>query len=194
MIKNKYLLTLLSLAVVPFTSLAATNSTGGELIFNGSISDTTCTINGADSGSETLTIILNPITIADAGNVANTVITKNQKTFDLTFSNCTSVLNPTSNLKIYFNSAYISNNGLYLVNTEVTGNDAAEDMNVGFSISRTQTPTTAIQLNDALDTGFTGAGTPASTLSLVASYYKTSVDDAKPGRLVSSVMYTVSYL
>jgi len=192
MIKNKYVLTLLSLAVVSFPSLAVTNSEGGTLNFSGAISDTTCTINGGDSS--TLTIVLNPITVTDAGPTANTVITKNQKTFDLTFSDCAPASVPASNLKIYFSSANISNSGLYLTNTLVDESDPATAKNVGFSLSTTQARTTPIPLNNALDTGLSGAGATAETFSLVASYYKTAVAAAKPGAIQSNVVYTVSYL
>lgn len=192
MVKNKYVLTLLSLAVVSFPSFADTNSEGGILNFSGSISDTTCTINGGDSS--TLTIVLNPITVTDAGTAANTVITKNQKVFDLTFSDCAPASANASNLKIYFSSANISNSGFYLTNTIVDETDPAVANNVGFSLSETGSRTTPIQLNNGLDTGFVGDGTTAETLSLVASYYKTAVAAAKAGAIASNVVYTVSYL
>jgi len=192
MIKNKYVLTLLSLAVVSFPSLAVTNSEGGTLSFTGAISDTTCTINGG--GSSSLTIALNPITVNDAGTAANTVIAKNQKTFDLTFSDCAPATVPASNLKIYFSSANISSSGLYLVNTSVNEADTAVAKNVGFSLSTTQARTTPLQLNNGLDTGISGASPTAQTYSLVASYYKTAAAAAKAGAIQSSVIYTISYL
>lgn len=192
MLKNKFVLTLLSLAVVSFPTLAVTNSEGGTLNFSGAISDTTCTINGADSS--TLTIVLNPITVTDAGTTANQVIVKNQKTFDLTFSDCAPASNPVSNLKIYFSSANISNSGLYLTNTSVDESDTSVAKNVGFSLSTTQAPTTPLPLNSGLDTGLSGAGASAETFSLIASYYKTAAAAAKPGAIQSSVVYTISYL
>jgi major type 1 subunit fimbrin (pilin) len=192
MVKNKYVLTLLSLAVVSFPSLAATESEGGILNFSGAISDTTCTINGGDT--TTLTIVLNPITVTDAGTAANTVITKNQKAFDLTFSDCAPASVPVSNLKIYFSSANISNSGLYLTNTSVDESDSSVARNVGFSLSTTGARTTPIPLNSALDTGFVGGGATTETLSLVASYFKTTAAAARAGAIESNVVYTVSYL
>jgi len=193
MIKNKSVLTLLSLAVVSFPSLADT-AQGGTLNFSGSISDTTCTINGTDSS--TLTIVLNPITVSDAGSAANTLIAKHQKPFDLTFSDCAPASNPVSNLKIYFSSANISNSGLYLTNTSVVESDPLVARNVGFSLSTAAAPITPLPLNSGLDTGLSGLGTTAATqtLSLVASYYKTAAAAATPGAVESSVVYTISYL
>lgn len=194
MIKNKYVLTLLSLAVVSFPTLAATLSEGGTLTFTGAISDTTCTINQGASSS--FTVVLNPITVTDAGTAANTLITKHQKPFDLTFSDCAPASNPVSTLKIYFSSANISNSGLYLTNMSVDESDPVVARNVGFSLSTAAAPTTPLPLNSGLDTELTGTTTGGAfeTLSLVASYYKTAAAEATPGAVQSSVVYTISYL
>ncbi len=104
---------------------------------------------------------------------------------------------PVSNLKLHFySSSNISPSGLYLVNTSVNENDASVAKNVGFSLSKTSTPTT-IPLNVAFDTNLTGAdtgGATGATLNLIASYYKTNATAAKVGLLQSNVIYTVSYL
>lgn len=83
------------------------------------------------------------------------------------------------------------------MNTSVNENDASVAKNVGFSLSKTSTPTTAIPLNVAFDTNLTGAdtgGATGATLNLIASYYKTNATAAKVGLLQSNVIYTVSYL
>lgn len=195
---SKYLLSisLLSLSVISGSALAVTNSAGGILSISGAISDTTCTINGGNSAD--MTVVLAPITITDAGTVANTVIQKNQKQFSLTFSDCAPASVPVSNLKLHFySSSNISADGLYLTNTSVNENDATVAKNVGFSLSKTTTPTVAIPLNVAFDTDLTGAdtgGATGATLNLIASYYKTNTEAAKVGLLQSNVIYTVSYL
>ncbi|EFB70817.1 fimbrial protein [Providencia rustigianii] len=190
-------LSIFSLSMISGSVLAATNSPGGIISFSGAISDTTCTINGGNSAD--MAIALDPIVPADAGTSANTVITKNQKTFALTFSNCALVGagTPTGTLKLHFSSSTISPSGLYLMNTTANENDPSVARNVGFSLSQTTTPTVAIPLNSTFDTQLTAANTTSaagSTLSLIASYYKTNATAAQVGALQSNVIYTVSYL
>lgn len=197
MFKNKLSLSLLSVAIFSTSAFAVTNSAGGIISFYGAISDTTCTINGGNSAD--FTVLLDPITVSDAGIVANTVISKSQKDFTLRFSDCTtSVLPlPTGNLKIHFSSANsISANGLYLVNDTVNENDSAVAKNVGFSLSTPAAPTTAISLNSTYDTGFAGnkVSPDSDTVRFIASYYKTNTAAAKTGPVHSNVIYTVSYL
>ncbi|MFY3770165.1 putative fimbrial-like protein YadN [Providencia manganoxydans] len=196
----KYILplSLLSVSMVSGSALSATLAAGGIINISGAISDTTCTINGGNSND--MTILLDPITVADAGTTANTVITKNQKPFSLTFSNCAPAPTPLTNtLKIHFSgSPNISSSGLYLVNDTVNENDPAVAKNVGFSLSNASSTTTAIQLNNTLDTLLTGTDTSGSgsggSYTFVASYYKTNASAAKAGSLHSNVIYTVSYL
>lgn len=199
LIMSRYILplSLLSLSVISGSAIAATNSPGGIISISGAISDTTCTINGSNSAD--MSIALDPIVPADAGTTANTVITKNQKTFALTFSNCAQVGggSPSGTLKLHFSSSNISPSGLYLVNTTANENDPSVARNVGFSLSQTASPTTAIPLNATFDTTLTAAnttGTTAATLNLIASYYKTNTTAAQVGALQSNVIYTVSYL
>lgn len=195
---SKYIipLSLFSLSIISSSSIAITTSAGGILSLSGAISDTTCTINGGNSAD--MTVVLDPITVTDAGTAANTVIQKNQKQFSLTFSDCAPAGIPVSNLKLHFySSSNISANGLYLSNTSANENDASVAKNVGFSLSKTTTPTVAIPLNVSFDTNLTGAdtgGATGATLNLIASYYKTNTSAAKVGLLQSNVIYTVSYL
>lgn len=195
MFKDIPSLALLSISMVSNTVFAVTTAAGGVISFSGAISDTTCTINGGNSAD--FTVLLDPISISDAGTIANTVIQKNQKQFLLTFSDCTIIPTPATNLKIHFySSSNISPSGLYLVNDTVNENDPTKAMNVGFSLSQVATPTVALSLNAALDTGFSGdlTGGSKDTLTLIASYYKTNTAAAKAGPLHSNVIYTVSYL
>lgn len=123
MFKNKLSLPLLSVAILSTSAFAITNSAGGIISFSGAISDTTCTINGGNSAD--FSILLDPISITDAGTTANTVITKNQKEFTLRFSDCAPASTTSgANLKVHFSSANsISTSGLYLVNDTVNEND-----------------------------------------------------------------------
>ncbi|EKT64658.1 fimbrial protein [Providencia burhodogranariea] len=194
MFKYIFLFFILSIPIL-LNSVLAVTAGGGSISFNGAISDTTCTINGGNSAN--FTILLDPISISDAGTNANTVIQKNQKQFSFTFSDCAIMPTSGTNLKISFSpSSNISSSGLYLVNDTVNENDPTKAINVGFSLSKVATPTIAIQLKTPFDTELRGSLVDGNneTLTLIASYYKTNNARAKAGVLHSNVIYTVTYL
>ncbi|WGL98304.1 fimbrial protein [Arsenophonus sp. aPb] len=193
----KKILPLLLLSATLFSShiLAATNSAGGIISVAGAISDTTCKINGGDSAN--FTILLDPISVSDAGTTAYTVVAKNQKAFKLTFSDCAPAGSSGSNLKFNFSSpSSISTDGQYLVNDTVDENNPNVAKNVGFSLSAPNAKTTAIPLNTPYDTGLKGDKTApqADELTFVVSYYKTRAEPAKAGPLHANLIYTISYL
>ncbi|MGU9760858.1 fimbrial protein (plasmid) [Serratia marcescens] len=192
---NKLLpLTLLATVFSASTAMAVDKSAGGIISFSGAITDTTCTINGGKSAD--FTIALSPISVTDAGNVVGP-ITKNKKSFSLTFSNCSPASGTAGQpLKIYFSSAdNISTDGKYLVNDTVNENDANVAKHVGFSLAKTTSPT-PIPLNQPFVTDIKGDGSApdSETLTLDAYYYKTNTAAAKVGALHSNVTYTLSYL
>ena len=193
---KKTLITALVSAAFFSGSASAVTAAGGIINITGAISDTTCTINGGNSAD--FAGLLDPITVTDAGVTANTVITKNQKAFTMTFSDCAPAsVPPGSNLKIHFASPNnISSTGNYLINDTVNEGDPSVAKNVGFSLSSTTAPSVALSLNAAYDTGVKGDKTaPASDqVTLIASYYKTNTSPAKVGPVHSNVIYTVSYL
>ncbi|AKG68305.1 putative fimbrial protein SthA [Serratia fonticola] len=187
-------LTLLATALSSSSAFADNTSSGGIISFSGAITDTTCTINGGKSAD--LTVALSPISITDAGDVVGP-ITKNKKSFSLTFSNCAPGLGEADQrLKIYFSSAdNISNDGKYLLNDTVNENDATVAKNVGFSLAKT-TSSTPIPLNQPFITDIKGDSSDpnSETLTLDAYYYKTNTATAKVGALHSNITYTISYL
>ena len=192
---NKILsLSLLATAFSATSVIAAEQSAGGVISFSGAITDTTCTINGGKSAD--FTVALSPISVTDAGTVVGP-ITKNKKTFSLTFSNCAPAAGTAGvPLKIYFSSAdNISTDGKYLLNNTVNENDASVAKNVGFSLARTTSPTPLL-LNQPLVTDIKGSNVSpdSETLTLDAYYYKTSAETAKVGPLHSNLTYTISYL
>lgn len=196
----KYILplSLLSVSMVSGSALSAALVSGGQINITGAISDTTCTINGGNSAD--MTILLDPISITDAGTTANTVIAKNQKTVTLTLSNCTTTATSPGNLKLhFFGSSSISSSGLYLVNDTVDETNPAVARNVGFSISTPTSPTVALTLNSptGIDTGLASSAVSTaggSSYSFVVSYYKTNATTATTGAVHSNVIYTVAYL
>ncbi|MEG9795515.1 fimbrial protein [Serratia marcescens] len=192
---NKILsLSLLAAALGSTSVIAADQSAGGVISFSGAITDTTCTINGGKSAD--FTVALSPISVTDAGTTVGP-ITKNKKTFSLTFSNCAPAAGTAGvPLKIYFSSAdTISTDGKYLLNDTVNENDASVAKNVGFSLAKT-TSSTPLALNQPLVTDLKGSNISpdAETLTLDAYYYKTNAEAAKVGALHSNVTYTISYL
>lgn len=178
---KKTLITALVSAAFFSGSASAVTAAGGIINITGAISDTTCTINGGNSAD--FAVLLDPITVTDARVTANTVITKNQKAFTMTFSDCAPAsVPPGSNLKIHFASPNnISSTGNYLINDTVNEGDPSVAKNVGFSLSSTTAPSVALSLNAAYDTGVKGDKTaPASDqVTLIASYYKTNTSPAK---------------
>ncbi|EMX8467897.1 TPA: fimbrial protein [Serratia marcescens] len=194
MIKQHISLTVLAAALTSVGAMAADNSAGGVISFSGAVTDTTCTINGGKSAD--FTVALSPISVTDAGTVVGP-ITKNKKSFSLTFSGCTQATGTDKTpLKIYFSSANnISTDGKYLLNSSVNESDAAVAKNVGFSLAEPGS-STPIPLNVPYVTKIEGNKTAqeAETLTLDAYYYKTNALAAKVGELSSNVTYTISYL
>ncbi|MTH47818.1 fimbrial protein [Intestinirhabdus alba] len=191
-----FVVTALSVTLFSGYALADNNSAGGAINFSGAITDTTCTINGGKSAD--FTVVLNPISVSDAGTTVGP-ITKNKKSFSLTFSGCTGASTTTNNktpLKMYFSSAQnISTDGKYLINTTVNENDPAVALNVGFSLAKPGAAT-PILLNQPFDTGVLGNKTApdAETITLDVYYYKTNALAARVGSLSSNLTYTISYL
>ncbi len=194
MIKQGISLAVLAAALTSVGATAADNSAGGVISFSGAVTDTTCTINGGKSAD--FTVALSPISVTDAGTVVGP-ITKNKKSFSLTFSGCTPAAGTAGTpLKIYFSSANnISTDGKYLLNNSVNESDAAVAKNVGFSLAEPGS-STPIPLNVPYVTKIKGDKTAPDdeTLTLDAYYYKTNALEAKVGELSSNVTYTISYL
>ncbi|WP_391575240.1 fimbrial protein [Serratia ficaria] len=194
MIKQGITLAVLTAALGSASAMAEDNSAGGVISFTGAVTDTTCTINGGKSAD--FTVALSPISVTDAGVVVGP-ITKNKKSFSLTFSGCTPAAGTAGTpLKIYFSSANnISTDGKYLLNSSVNESDAAVAKNVGFSLAEPGS-STPIPLNVPYLTKIKGDQTApdSETLTLDAYYYKTNVSAAKVGELSSNVTYTISYL
>ncbi|MGY2293705.1 fimbrial protein [Pseudomonas sp. SDO528_S397] len=192
--KHAFSLVALVAAFTCANAIAADNSAGGIISFSGAITDTTCTINGGKSAD--FTVALSPISVVDAGTKVGP-ITKNKKSFSLTFSGCSPAAGEAGTpLKMYFSSAdNISTDGKYLVNNSVNENDASVAKNVGFSLSASGS-TTPIQLNVPYTTAVSGAKASADfeVVTLDAYYYKTNTAPAKVGGLSSNLTYTISYL
>ncbi len=85
MMKKMFSVAIMAAAVAAPTAFAENNAAGGIINFTGAITDTTCTINGGKSAD--FTVALSPISVTDAGNAVGP-ITKNKKSFSLTFSGC----------------------------------------------------------------------------------------------------------
>ncbi|AVR04988.1 fimbrial protein [Pluralibacter gergoviae] len=194
MFKKTHLVTALFPLALSGAAAAQDNAAGGSINFSGAITDTTCTINGGKSAD--FTVALSPISVTDAGTTVGP-ITKNKKSFSLTFSGCSPAAKETgTSLKIYFSSANnISTDGKYLLNTTVNESDASVARNVGFSLAKPGS-STPILLNQVFDTGLKGSSTApdAETLNLDVYYYKTNAEAAKVGDLSSNVTYTIAYL
>ncbi|WP_276852674.1 fimbrial protein [Enterobacter oligotrophicus] len=194
MFKSIMTVSLLAAAMASTSAVAADNSAGGVINFNGAITDTTCTINGGKSAD--FTVALSPISVKDAGTTVG-LITKNKKSIALTFSGCSPAAGTTGTpLKVYFSSAdNISTDGKYLLNNSVNESDTSVARNVGFALVKPGA-STPIALNQAYTTDIMGTATApdSETLTLDVYYYKTNATAATVGELSSNVTYTISYL
>ncbi|WP_455812479.1 hypothetical protein [Pseudomonas graminis] len=63
--KAIFISSVISFACASSFSYATTNVSGGTINFSGAVTDSTCTING--NNSESLSVVLNPITTQQAG-------------------------------------------------------------------------------------------------------------------------------
>ncbi|NHB98271.1 fimbrial protein [Photorhabdus stackebrandtii] len=191
---NKLALSTAAALIFTGSAVAADNSAGGTLHFSGAVTDTTCTINGGAAAN--LTIVLEPISITQAGQKEG-LIDFGKKAFSLEFSNCQSKavgFDPaTSMLKIHFSSAHsIANDGNYLMNQELNAN--GKPKNVGIAIVKYTEENTPIMLNKALDTGIKGSTPAPEVVDFYAKYYKVGTADAEPGKVITMVTYHVAYL
>lgn len=193
----KKLLLLTAIAPLAFSSVmshAESVTSGGTINFSGKVTDATCTINGNNPAS--LTVPLNPITSAQAGETVGLVDVE-KKAFSLSFSDCSSAktgnTEDPATLKIQFSSANtISNDGKYLINQE---NDAnGNPLNVGIAIVLQSAESTPLELNKVLDTKIQGNTSDPETVNFYAKYYKTDTQPAEAGNVRTMVTYSISYL
>lgn len=180
-------------------SYASTSVSGGTLNFSGAVTDATCTING--NNSESLSVVLNPITTQQAGTTEG-LIDAGKKSFSLDFSNCSSTQaingdgsgsTPAPSLKMQFSSPNtISNDGKYLINQE---NDLqGNPRNVGIAIVLQNKETQPIALHQQLDSQLAGNAATPETLNFYAKYYKVGTLAAEAGTVRTMVTYSISYL
>ncbi|EAS5177809.1 type 1 fimbrial protein [Salmonella enterica] len=181
-----------ALSIVSFNIGAATDVSGGTITFTGQVTDTTCTINGGNSAD--LTVALNPIAVSDA--LKTGLIEKNRKQFSLNFTGCTSASlgkengdGNKSTLNLILSSDSISNDGLYLNNTQLRTDGTKK--NVGIALSTLANSQTPLNLHTTLGTNVEG---DSATIDLYANYYKVGSDVADTGGVNTMLTYTVAYL
>lgn len=197
--KAIFISSVISFACASSFSYATTNVSGGTINFSGAVTDSTCTING--NNSESLSVVLNPITTQQAGT-AEGLIDAGKKSFSLDFSNCSSVQaikegdsgsTPAPTLKMQFSSPNtISNDGKYLINQE--NNLQGNPRNVGIAIVLQNKETQPIPLHQQLDSQLAGNTTTPETLNFYAKYYKVGTLAAEAGTVRTMVTYSISYL
>lgn len=176
-----------SLIVMSGSAFAVTEEgvAGGTITFNGTVTDTTCNVttnNGAD-----FTVNLDPITTTQLGETVG-VVTDGAKEFTMAVSGCTGYKNDTDALKLTFTSSNVSDDEKYLTNYSGTAE--------GVGIALTSGGST-VNLNEALDTGFTGgdfaSDTDSKTISYTANYYNYGGTAVSTGSVVTTATYTFSY-
>lgn len=185
----------LSLAI-PLSAEAEGVLGGGTITFQGAVTDTTCTINGHNSNS--LTVSLPPISVEQANNMTQRgLIPVNRQPFQLDLSDCAQAGSARSGwsptIRMSFSGPQISNDGKYLRN-ELPTRDGRPS-NIGVAITEQNHPDELIKLNTPYDTQITGASTAKvpQPLRFYANYYKTGNDETRAGGVRTLVTYALSY-
>ena len=185
----------LSLAV-PLSTNAEGVIGGGTITFQGAVTDTTCTINGHNSNS--LTISLPPISVEQANNMTQRgLIPINRQPFQLDLSDCAQAGSERSGwsptIRMSFSGPQISTDGNYLRNEMQTRD--GRPSNIGIAITEQEHPDELIKLNAPYDTRVTASSTAKAPqpLRFYANYYKTGSDEARAGGVRTLVTYALSY-
>lgn len=186
---------ILSLAT-PLSTLADGVIGGGTITFQGAVTDTTCTINGHNSNS--LTISLPPISVEQANSMTQRgLIAVNRQAFQLDLSDCAQAGSARSGwsptIRMSFRGSQISSDGKYLRN-ELPARDGRPS-NIGVAITEQNHPDQPIELNTPYDTRVSAPSTSKAPqpLRFYANYYKASNDEARAGGVRTLVTYALSY-
>lgn len=164
---------------------------GGTISFTGSVTDTTCDV--TTSGNKDFTVTLSPVAITDVNALG--VSTAGARQFDMKIEGCTGYTEGQSeSLKITFSGSNISDDEQYFKNDTGTAK--------GIGIAITKDGSTAVELNQAVDTGLkttvdseSGDTTAEDgTVTFFANYYNYAGENAvEAGTVVTSATYTFNY-
>lgn len=186
---------IVSLAI-PLLAKAEGTIGGGTITFQGAVTDTTCTINGHNSNS--LTVSLPPISVEQANNMAQRgLIPVSRQPFQLDLSGCSQAGSAQSGwsptIQMSFSGPQISPDGKFLRN-ELPTRDGRPS-NIGVAITEQSHPDELIKLNTPYDTRITASSTNKAPqpLRFYANYYKSGSDETRAGGVRTLVTYALSY-
>ena len=181
---------------IPLSAEAEGVLGGGTITFQGAVTDTTCTINGHNSNS--LTVSLPPISVEQANNMTQRgLIPINRQPFQLDLSDCAQAGSARSGwsptIRMSFSGPQISADGTYLRN-ELPTRDGRPS-NIGVAITEQSHPDELIKLNTPYDTRITASSTAKAPqpLRFYANYYKAGGDETRAGGVRTLVTYALSY-
>jgi major type 1 subunit fimbrin (pilin) len=160
----------------------------GTITFTGLVSDTTCSINGAASGSPAnLSVALPTVQAGALGEHGAVAGTSGPADMTLSLSGCSGTA--TKAIATFENGPTVDQKTGYLLNQAVT--DAASNVEVRLlNASLQPINITTGSNNDIAGNGATISGGSAN-LQYFAQYYATG--KATPGGLTTSVQYTMQY-
>ncbi|MGQ7933290.1 fimbrial protein [Paraburkholderia sp. D1E] len=160
----------------------------GTITFTGTVSDTTCSINGTASGSPADFAVVLPTvsagTLAAQGAVAGT---SSPTDITLALSGCSGTA--TKAVAAFENGSTVDQTTGYLTNQAVSGAAANVEVRLLNASLQPINVTTGLN-NDISTTGATISGGSAN-LKYFAQYYATG--KATPGAVNTSVQYTMQY-
>lgn len=172
--------------VVASTSVVAAQG-GGVIIFNGGVTDTTCTINAGNNTPHTVTLPF--ISVGDIGTDVGLLKTHKAE-LSIGLSNCSVAADDKDKkktVKIGFHGAdVISADGNYVVNT-ISGEGPRD---IGFALVE-RNSNTPINLNKKLVTKAKDGSPDRVTLDV--RYYRSSSAPVTVGAVRSNLTYTLSY-
>lgn len=181
---------------LPLTAVAENVIGGGTITFQGAVTDTTCTINGHNSDS--LTVSLPPISVEQANSMTQRgLIPITRQPFQLNLSDCAQAGSARSgwspSIRMSFSGPQISPDGRYLRNEMPTRD--GRPSNIGIAITEQNHPDEPLQLNIPYDTQIAASSTvnAPQPLRFYANYYKTGSDETRAGGVRTLVTYALSY-
>ncbi|WNC92930.1 fimbrial protein [Paraburkholderia sp. FT54] len=176
-----------AIGVVALLSVKA-HAADGTITFTGSVSDTTCSINGVTSGSPAdIAVTLPPVPAGALASAGATAGTTNSGAIQMQLTGCSGAA--TKAVARFENGSTVDQSNGYLVNQSV----AAPAQNVEIRLLNANLQPINILSGSNNDVATNGAPIAAgnATVNYFAQYYATG--KAQAGAVTSSIQYTMQY-
>ena len=178
---------IVAMGIVGFQSMKA-HAADGTITINGSVSDTTCSINGAATGSPAdLTVTLPTVPAGSLSSAGATAGTSNMGDIKFALSGCSGTA--TKAVARFENGPTVDQSSGYLLNKAST--TPAQNVQVRLLNAQMQPINVLTNGNNDLVANGAVISGGAAMLNYFAQYYATG--KAQPGNVNTSVQYTMQY-